>query len=121
MFGSFRGSLMKNLEPQLLEALEKVKEISVSKIYNHRSVVEIEIAGYKIIGTLMEEFCDAILNPDKPLSKKILMLFPDQYRNTSTPTYTKVQSVIDFITGMTDVFALDLYRKIKGINLPEIV
>ena len=31
-----------------------------------------------------------------------------------------IQSAIDFISGMSDVYALELYRKIKGISLPEI-
>jgi dGTPase len=121
MEGAFSGSLLKNTAPNVLQAIKKVQEVSVSKIYNHRTVVEIEIAGYKIIGTLMEEFCGAILNPGSPLSEKILMLMPSQYRPSDDTTYSKVQSVVDFISGMTDVYALDLYRKIKGINLPEIV
>jgi len=28
--------------------------------------------------------------------------------------------VLDYISGMTDVYALDLYRKITGINLPGV-
>jgi len=31
---------------------------------------------------------------------------------------TRVMAVIDFISGMTDVFALDIYQKIQGISLP---
>lgn len=121
MEGTFTGTLLKNSSPSVLKAMKKVQEVSVSRIYNHRSVVEIEIAGYKIIGTLMEEFCGAILNPGSPLSEKILMLLPSQYRPSENSTYLKVQSVVDFISGMTDVYALDFYRKIKGISLPEIV
>ena len=38
-----------------------------------------------------------------------------------TPTlYGKIQAVLDYISGMTDVFALDLYRKINGGGLPEV-
>ena len=45
---------------------------------------------------------------------------PEQYRGDHQTDYEKIQSVIDFVSGMTDLFALDLYRKIKGINLPGI-
>lgn len=121
MDGTFSGSLIKNTSPTVMHALKKVQEVSVSRIYNHRTVVEIEIAGYKIIGTLMDEFCSAMLNPGSPLSDKLLMLMPSQYRPSDETTYAKVQSVVDFVSGMTDMYALDLYRKIKGINLPEIV
>jgi len=121
MDGTFNGSLMKKVDIPFTEAINRIKKVSFERIYNHRSVVEIEIAGYKIIGTLMEEFCDAMLNPARPQSNKLLMLFPEQYRQENTSVYAKVQSVIDFISGMTDIYALDMYRKIKGISLPEIV
>jgi len=27
---------------------------------------------------------------------------------------------LDFVSGMTDVYAIELYRKIKGITIPSI-
>ena len=119
--GKFENSLIGSLKNKQAEAMNAVKEISYSQVYNHRSVVEIEIAGYKIIGTLLEEFVGAIMNPKDLYSKKILSLLPDQYKTGSNSVYLKIQSVVDFVSGMTDVFALDLYRKIKGISLPGVV
>lgn len=115
--GDFVGSLIGSLKNSQAEAMNTVKEISYSQVYNHRSVVEIEIAGYKIIGTLLEEFVGAIMNPKDLYSRKILSLLPEQYKTCSDSAYLKIQSVVDFVAGMTDVFALDLYRKIKGISL----
>jgi dGTPase len=85
--------------------------------------VEIEIAGYKIIGTLLEEFVGAVMNSDVKdnYSKKILSLLPEQYKTDNNSAYLKIQSIVDFVSGMTDIFALDLYRKINGISLPEVV
>lgn len=121
--GTFSGSIIDQLENNPAEAMKKVQEISVSEIYAHRSVVEIEIAGYKIIGTLLEEFVGAVMNPDVKdnYSKKILSLLPEQYKTERDSVYLKIQSIVDFVSGMTDVFALDLYRKIKGISLPGVV
>ncbi len=121
--GSFTGSLIGSLQNKQAEAMNLVKEISYSQVYAHRSVVEIEIAGYKIIGTLLEEFVGAIMNPDSKdkYSKKILSLLPEQYKVANDSVYLKIQSIVDFVSGMTDVFALDLYRKIKGISLPGVV
>ena len=115
------GSLIGSLKNTQAEAMNTVKEISYSQVYNHRSVVEIEIAGYKIIGTLLEEFVGAIMNPKDLYSRKILSLLPEQYKTSSDSVYLKIQSIVDFVSGMTDVFALDLYRKIKGISLPGVV
>jgi dGTPase len=119
--GTFENSLIGSLKNKQAEAMNAVKEISYSQVYNHRSVVEIEIAGYKIIGTLLEEFVGAIMNPKDLYSKKILSLLPEQYKTVSDSVYLKIQSVVDFVSGMTDIFALDLYRKIKGISLPGVV
>jgi dGTPase len=119
--GMFSGSLIDQLKNKQAEAMNRVRETSFSEVYTHRSVVEIEIAGYKIIGTLLEEFVGAIMNPNESYSKRILSLLPDQYKTNSDCVYYKIQSVVDFVSGMTDVFALDLYRKIKGISLPGVI
>lgn len=116
--GSYAGSLIGAMEGQMKDAMDTVKEVSFGEVYSHRSVVEIELAGYKIIGTLLEEFVDAIMHPADMYSKKILSILPNQYKPQSDTLYERIQSVVDFVSGMTDVFALDLYRKIKGINLP---
>ena len=119
--GTFSGSLIDRLPAVQSAAMKVVQKISVAEVYNHRSVVEIEIAGYKIIGTLLEEFVEAIMNPGDQYSKKILSLLPEQYQPLEDSNYLKIQSVVDFVAGMTDVFALDLYQKIKGISLPGVV
>ena len=119
--GNFSGSLIGSLQNKQAEAMNSVKQISYSQIYAHRSVVEIEIAGYKIIGTLLEEFVGAIMQPNDMYSKKILSLLPQQYKVESDSVYLKIQSIVDFVSGMTDIFALDLYRKINGISLPGVV
>ncbi len=121
MEGQMSKGIIGSLQNKQDEAMKIVKDISFSQVYNHRSVVEIEIAGYKIIGTLLDEFIEAVLHPNNMYSKKILSLLPEQYKTESDSKYHKIQSVVDFISGMTDVFALDLYRKIKGISLPGVV
>lgn len=118
--GSFQKPLIDHVHPTSLAAIKTIKDVSVRNIYNDRSVVEIEISGYQIIGTLLEVFIEAILNPKEGISKKMLMLIPDQYRGDHHTTYEKVQAVVDFVSGMTDLYALDLYRKIKGINIPGV-
>jgi len=69
---------------------------------------------------LIEVFTEAILNPKEGFSKKLIQLMPDQYGGNHESTYEKVQAVVDFVSGMTDLYALDIYRKIKGINIPGI-
>ena len=118
--GSFQKALIDQVPSVSLGAIQEIKKTSIRDIYNSRSVIEIEISGYQIIGTLLEVFIEAILNPKEDFSKKLLQLIPDQYGGTHASTYEKVQAIVDFVSGMTDLYALDLYRKIKGINIPGV-
>jgi dGTPase len=118
MQGSFETSLIDNLQGAPRQAMEHLRKISVQKIYNDRSVVEIEIAGYKVLGGLLEEFVWAVLQPESHYSKKLLKLLPQQFVYNGNDAYTHIQAVVDFVAGMTDLYAVELYRKIKGITFP---
>lgn len=120
MSGNFKSSLIKEIGEVSLKAYNDCTQVAISRIYRHRSVVEIELAGYKILGTLLEEFVTAVMEPDNFYSKNLLSLIPDQYQINGDSDYEKILSVLDFVSGMTDVFALELYRTIKGIELPGI-
>ena len=113
-------SLFKSLPEPSKSAMAQIQEVSLNRIYNDRAVIEIEIAGYKILGTLLEAFITAVVHPDDFLSKKLRTLIPSQYQNPDDSMYGKIQSVVDFVSGMTDLFALNLYRKITGMELPGI-
>ena len=118
MEGKFSGSLIKHLEGKTKEAADNCAKISFKNIYRHQSVVEIEISGFKILGSLLHEFSKAVLNPGDKYSEMLLPFIPEQYKvEKEASVYQKLQSVLDFISGMTDVYALDLYRKINGIGL----
>jgi dGTPase len=119
MNGDFEGSLIKRISPVSALAMKNVVDVSVNRIYADPSVIEIELAGYKIISTLMDVFIEAVLT-DSVFGKKLMKLFPEQFKPSRDDTYSKVQSVVDYISGMTDVYALELYRKITGITIPGI-
>lgn len=118
--GTFQASLISQVQGFSKLAMDDIQSLSVEKIYKDRSVVEIEISGHQIIGTLLESFVEAILSPGEAYAKRLISLIPEQYQGNHRSTYEKVQSVIDFVSGMTDLYALDLYRKIKGLNLPSL-
>jgi dGTPase len=119
MNGNYTRSLMKDISPDTSVAMKEVIDVSINRIYCHSSVVEIELAGYKIITTLLQHFADAIQN-ESNYGRKLLKLFPQQFVSEKKDTYSQIQSVVDFVSGMTDVYALDLYRKITGIGLTGI-
>lgn len=117
--GNFNQSLMDAIEEPFLATMKQIEKISVKKIYNYSSVVQIEVAGYKVMGGLLEEFVPAYLQNDSKYHKKLVELIPKQFLTTQTDTYTKIQCVLDFVSGMTDIYAVELFRKIKGISFPS--
>lgn len=111
--------LVDSLTGAQMDAMETIKHLAISKVYNHRKVVEIEIAGFQILSSLLDIFCQAVLNPKTGHSKKVIQLIPEQFKVDGS-NYEKILSVLDFVSGMTDVYALETYRLIKGINLPTL-
>ncbi len=115
--GAFPKSLISGLQGVSKNAFDRCKRLAINEIYNHRSVVKIELTGFNVLGTLLDEFITAIFNPDSDYSKKILSVLPSQFSVEGYSFYKKAMSVVDFISGMTDLYAVDLYKDIKGINL----
>ncbi|HEY6900656.1 MAG TPA: dNTP triphosphohydrolase [Puia sp.] len=120
--GKVGRSLIDYLPARELALMKEIDAFSVQHIYNHRSVVEIEIAGYNVIGGMLKEFFGALLNPKSVKSEKLLQLISKQFVITREAghLYSDIQSVVDFIAGMTDLYAVDLYRKITGMAFPQI-
>lgn len=116
MQGTFTESLYKHLPNELRQGILDCKKMSVERIYNHRSVVKVQLAGYHVLGTLLEEFVDAVLNPKSQYSRQLLSIIPEQYVVSSASKYDNIRSVLDFISGMTDIYAVQLYRDIRGID-----
>ena len=119
--GNFNETLLGVIENKF-GALNEVMKISSEKIYNNDSVLEIEVAGYNVMGELLALFIPALLK-QKPTHKdeKVLKLFPEQYRefHNSDSYYLKVINAFDLISGMTDLYATEMYRKLKGIETPQ--
>lgn len=119
--GRFTRSLMDAIEPEYQAAMGEIAAISIEKIYNAPSVIQIEVAGYKVMDGLLEEFIPAYLNQRKShYDKKLLALMPRQFYTQDESVYAKIRSVLDFVSGMTDLYAVELFRKIKGISFPSL-
>jgi dGTPase len=109
------------------KALKEISKISVQKIYRSKPVLEKEAAGFQVLEGLLIVFSKALYHkfyqPDQysGQDKSILRLLPEDFdleefgRNDA---YALLRALIDFISGMTDKYALSLYRKVKGIALP---
>lgn len=114
------GPLVSLMKPRLHEAYDACSATAWSKIYCAPEVVDIELAGNRIITYLMDTLMDAVLYPDRNYSKLLLSVIPRQYDTRAEELYERLQGVLDHISGMTDVYALDLFRKLNGHSLPAV-
>jgi len=122
--GTFESELIRVISTQ--KALETIEQISVEKIYSYKTVIEREAVGYEVLGGLLDVFVSTLLDSaNAQLSHRtntIVKLFPQQFalaKNSNEDFYLKLLQITDFISGMTDTFAVSLYRKLKGISLPN--
>lgn len=113
-------SLIKEISSQANEAYKISTSVSFKRIYRAKDVVDIELAGHRIIGFLLDKFITAIQNPEANYSKLLLGRVPEQFETNAESLYERILAVLDFVSGMTDVYALDLYRKITGMSLPTV-
>ena len=118
--GTFSEPLIKHTSERCRQAYKRCSEVAVQKIYRSRDVLDIELAGFRIINTLIELMIDAVTQPDKAYSRLLIDRVSSQYDLHAPTLYGKIQAVFDYLSGMTDVYALDLYRKINGNSLPAV-
>jgi dGTPase len=117
------GTMSKPILDIIAEDCSAIKEIykfSIDNIYNYRGVVEIENAGYTIMYELLSHFIPPTIidkeNREKS-DQKALKLIPPQYLYEGQPVYNRVLGVLDYVSGMTDNYATDMYRKLKSIDI----
>ena len=118
--GTLNKSLIDLIDEHSIAQLKKIDKLSFKKIYNHHSVVEKELAGYHVIYGLLEDFIGALMQNKQAKSQKVLRLLPSQFIISEEQSlYQNLLSIVDFISGMTDNYAIDLFRKLRGIQTPE--
>jgi dGTPase len=109
-------------------AWERIQNRSVETIYSTPRGVEIEAAGFEVLGGLLEIFVSALndaahgLERASSRSRKLLQLLPAESlgpgRVPDPDPYLRLLKMTDFVSGMTDSYAVTLYRKVRGISLP---
>ena len=119
--GNYKSTLIDELQMRS-DALKEIEKISIQKIYNHPTVVEIELAGYNVMKELLGTWIPAIIKTKAERTapeSKVMQLIPEQFGpfTEEESPYQKVMRVLDVVSGMTDLYATELYRKIKGIDI----
>ncbi len=100
------------------------------KVFDSESIVKKEIAGWEAIYGLLKIFIKASqsenfgINGGNNYESRLFKIISTSYRKVfmdiekyPNKEYKKFQLITDFISGMTDSYAIDLYQELKGIKL----
>lgn len=123
MKGTFKSDLFIATESyEIRLAFQKLGKI----VYHCKNITEAELVGHKVITGLLKTYIEAAKSSDftsKGNSKyaKLYRTISSSYRyiyeknRNKNRMYAKFQLVLDFVSGMTDSYAFNLYRKLSGI------
>ncbi len=109
--------------------LQAVLDLAKETIYTARPALEIETAGFEVLGALLALFTNAVeAGAGVPgvrcttREQMLLKLLPTQFLGHNgqpdADPYIRLLQIADFVAGMTDSYAVDMYRKLKGYALP---
>jgi dGTPase len=130
--GRWEQSLV-SARPAMDKQLDKIKLLTRKLGYESERVLQIESAGFKTLGGLLEMFALAVVtdSPNKE-EKKLRQLLPLEFlQRPGAPQperdaalaqlspYQRLLCVTDYISGMTDGFAVELFQRLSGIKLPS--
>lgn len=113
--GSFDDELRKYV-PHAAE-LTAVEKVCVRQCYQARDVLKMELAGAEAIQGLLECFVSALLEP-KTLRGQHQRLLRSMVISDEGSRYEQLVRITDHVAGMTDNYAVRLYRELRGMRYP---
>lgn len=117
--GKFDNELLKEVKYHC--ELNDIKQATKEQIINTSQVASIEVAGYEIINYLFSEFANSIFRNNQK-DQKIMAILPKEYcPHKDDSDYNKILKITDYISGMTDSYAVNLFQSLKGISLKPII
>ncbi len=122
--GKYNKDLLESSDASEFSKL--LKKLSVEHVYSSDKVLLTEIAGKKVIEGLLSAFVSCVMSESYMDSStyegKLFQIISPNFRYvfsnwTDQGEYAKLQLVTDFISGMTDLYAVDLFQKITGVTI----
>ncbi|MDZ4840463.1 MAG: dNTP triphosphohydrolase [Bacteroidota bacterium] len=119
----YRTTLLDGLNAKLMGLITAINNVSLNYLYKAKPVVALELVGYEVITGLLELFITAVSEVKISIrSKQLLSIVPANFKRVAYAD-NKYESMLDiagFIASMTDREAINLYRQLKGIELPRV-
>jgi len=108
---------------------ETLKKFLEEKIFTQREIQSLELTGCSVIKGLLNHFVPEIIeNPHPDRAYRLWTMISQSLRYLiefetgkkklhEVDNYFKLRIIVDFVSGMTDKFALSLYQKLEGIKI----
>lgn len=114
MDGSFHGSLIDECPTR--EPYRLARQIVRDKVFHSKRVLELEAGGYRAIQGLLQMLVPAVLSskPDR-FEQHVLRLMGPQI-SAEMSDYRKLLACTDLVSGMTDRFCIEQFRKFSGLG-----
>ncbi len=98
------------------ETVKKLKTLAAERVYRWERTVTKELEGIAVIRRLLDLFVGALdAKPGHVTAERLLDLVP-HYR-TATTRYQRLLSITDYISGMTDRYAIEMQQQLRDISL----
>lgn len=121
------------LQAETIKAfIDKIRDVCVEYVYRNDEVLSLELVGKSVLTGLLDRFIPAVLDEaaadPRTESGKLYRLISRNFeyiqkldedsvyhKDRKLTPYQRVQLGIDFISGMTDSYALNLNKKLLGL------
>lgn len=124
--GSFKGQETRLLEGSVEDSLidlsdqaaplDRLYRDAIRDVYQALDVIQVEAMGYKVLGELIDFFMEWVDNPGSGQAGKVAILLQGTHLPKDAESREmRLVHMLDYISGMTDSFALETYRKLTGI------
>ncbi|MFN0293122.1 dGTP triphosphohydrolase [Pedobacter helvus] len=125
--GGYNKELIEDDETNKLA--EILRSVCKEKIFTYRDINSLEITGHSVIGGLLDYYIKFVFHTDKKYRKRASALISNSILNAAfeennligndakidnLSDYYKLKIIVDFVSGMTDQYALNHYQKISG-------
>ena len=126
--GSFNNELLRDTEGAN-PLSEVLLDICKKKIFTNRDIVSLELTGHAVLTGLLNYYIEFLIQDDDAYMKRAQQLISQglidvaflenkmkkeegEFKNLSV--YARLKLIVDYISGMTDKFALTQYQKLNG-------
>ena len=128
MDGTYKYDLFYNTDVK--DLMDDLGDIAYKYSFTSKSIFKLEVAAQTILEFLLSKFVEAIINYDtkekvSSLQERMIALISKDYmriykkesegKSEKEKLYLRLMLITDYICGMTDSFAKDLYQELNGI------